>query len=284
MRDVLAEYKCVTYICDKRFLLALMFIDFAVELFYYEREFNLYADGGNYGMASLLYKAGPTLLGSTKFDRMMVSFQRAVKYKTADALTALVQSVRATEWSELKEILGPLAVYAAPECLKAIATPGVSTDAAMVVLLSLISRMEVMASGPYRVEHDQSKNLETYHNLLQNFIRHDDVVQFRATEITSLSFPLKLTDVKQVDSRQSPAVQLADMMIGAAIEAGNSLAGLRSGGLDPEQVMKLYGDDQFIHLLPSTDFEEQRRFRQETQNNEIIDYIAANIIESKPQD
>jgi len=84
-----------------------------------------------------------------------------------------------------------------------------------------------MAKGVYRVEHDQSKNLLTYHNLLQRYIENDEEVEFRATEITSLRFPLKLDEVVQVDSKSSPAVQLADVMIGAAIEAGNTLTGLR---------------------------------------------------------
>src|SRR5690554_2037490 len=30
-RDILANYKCVTYVCDKRFVLLLMFLDYAVE-------------------------------------------------------------------------------------------------------------------------------------------------------------------------------------------------------------------------------------------------------------
>ncbi|WP_456854736.1 hypothetical protein [Bradyrhizobium sp. USDA 4501] len=152
-----------------------------------------------------------------------------------------------------------------------------NTDAALVVLPSLISRMEVMADGPYRVEHDQSKNLLTYHNLLQRFIDHDQEIEFRQTEITSLKFPLKLTEVTQVDSKASPAVQLADVMIGAAIEAANNIAGLRSGGLDPEAVMSLYADHQFIHMVPSLDFEEQRRFGQGTQAAELIDYFSANF-------
>lgn len=138
-----------------------------------------------------------------------------------------------------------------------------------------------MAGGPYRVEHDQSKNLATYNDYLQSFIDHEDVAQFRATEITTLSFPLKLTEVKQVDSKKSPAVQLADVMIGAVIEAANNLTELRPGGLDPEQLLQLYADDQFIHMLPSIDFEEQRRFRQGSQGDEVIDYLAANVIGKK---
>lgn len=273
-RDLLAHHKCVTYVCDKRYLLVLMFVDHAVEPFYNKPGMDFYADGQNYAMASLLFIAGPTLLGQPAFDRLLASFQQAVKEKTPESLSALVAAARATKWDVFPEAIGPLAQFAAPECLSEIANPGVSTDAALVVLQSLISRMEVMADGPYRVEHDQSNNLIAYHDLLQRFIDHDRDIEFRQTEITSIKFPLKLAEVKQVDSKASPAVQLADVLIGAAIEAGNTLAGLRTGGLDPESVMSLYADDQFIHLTPSVDFEEQKRFRQGTQAGELIDYFA----------
>lgn len=276
-RDLLTHYKCVTYVCDKRYLLVLMFVDYAVEPFYYERGINFYADGQNYGMASMLSVAGPTLLGQPAFDKLLASFQNAVKMKTPESLKALVAATRATNWRELPEALGPLAQFAAPECLSAIANPGVDTDAALVVLQSLISRMEVIADGPYRVEHDQSRNLLTYHDLLRRFIDHDQAIEFRQTEIASIKFPLKLAEVTQVDSKASPAVQLADVMIGSAIEAANNFAGLRSGGLDPEALMSLYADNQLIHLVPSIDFEEQRRFRQGTQAAEVIDYFAANF-------
>lgn len=278
IRELLSDFKCVTYVCDKRFMLTLMFVDYAVEPFYYERGFDFYADGQNYTMASMLHMAGPTLLGKPQFRRLMACFQRSMKEKTDTVLNELVAAARATNWRQIPEAIGPLAQYAAPECLQAIATPELDTDVAFIVLQSLITRMEEMADGPYRVEHDQSKNLSTYHELLQRFIENKDTVQFRATEITTLSFPLKLTEVEQVDSKKSPAVQLADVLIGAAIEAGNSLTGLRSGGLDPEQLLALYGNEQFIHMLPSVDFEEQRRFRQGTQTSEMIDYFATNLM------
>jgi hypothetical protein len=276
-RDLLTHYKCVTYLCDKRYLLTLMFVDYAVEPFYYKRSVNFYEDGQNYAMASLLSVAGPKLLGPPAFDRLLAAFQHAVKEKTPEALQALVTATRATKWRAFPEALGPLAQHAAPECLSAIASPGVNTDAALVVLESLISRMEVMADGPYSVEHDQSKNLLTYHDLLQRLIDHDQEIEFRQSELATFKFPLKLAEVKQVDSKMSPAVQLADVMIGAAIEAGNNLAGLHSGGLDPEAVLSLYSDHQFIHMIPSVDFDEQRRFRKGTQAAELIDYFSANF-------
>lgn len=272
--DTFKNYKCVTYVCDKRFLLLLMFLDYAVEPFYYERGVDFYADGQNYSLASLLYFVGPTVLGKDAFDRLQLAFQFAMREKTPKALCDLVVAARKTKWHELPEALGPLASHAAPECLSAIATPGVSTDAAFIVLQALISRMEAMTDGPYRVEHDQSKNLLTYHALLERQVNHDDEAEFRQTEITSIKFPLKLTSVSQVDSKNSPAVQLADVMIGAAIETAKSIRGRRTGGLDPEAVLALYADDQIIHLLPTVDFDEQLRFRRGTQAAEVIDYFS----------
>lgn len=274
LTDLLQDYKSVTYVCDKRFLLILMFCDYAVEPWYYERGFNFYEDGQNYAMASLVAKVGPTLFGEAEFEAMLAAFQRAVKEKTPQALADLVAAIRRIRWRELPEAFGPLARDAAPECLTAIATPGVDTDIAIVVLQSLISRMEAMSDGPYRVEHDQSKNLEKYHDLLQRLIDHDDAIELRQTAIASFKFPLKLAAVTQVDSKASPAVQLADVMIGAALEAANRLAGLKTEGLDPEAVIALYKDEQFIHLIPDVDFEGQRRFRQGTQAAEVIDYFA----------
>ncbi|MGB4488913.1 MAG: DUF3800 domain-containing protein [Pseudomonas veronii] len=272
-RAVLSRYKCVTYICDKRFLLLLMFLDYAIEPFYYERGLDFYEDGQNYSLASLLYTAGPTLLGKEAFEALLIAFQRAVKEKTEDALRELVLAASRLNWRELPEALGPL-VLASPECLSVIATPGVTTDAAIVVLQSLISRMELMADGAYRVEHDQSKNLLAYHDLLQRYIDHQHEVEFRQSQIASIQFPLKLSSVSQVDSKASSAVQVADVMIGAAIEAANGLTGLRPPLLEPQAVMSLYADDQFIHLVPSIDFTEQKEFRQGTQAAQMIDYFA----------
>lgn len=49
-----------------------------------------------------------------------------------------------------------------------------------------------------------------------------------------------------MDSRDSPAVQLSDVMIGAAIDGANIMAGLRTGSLDPEAISEIYADGQFI--------------------------------------
>jgi hypothetical protein len=272
-RDVLSRNKCVTYVCDKRYLLMLLFLDYAVEPFYYARGLDFYKDGQNFALGSILYRLGTTLLGEEGFHGIMTAFQRAVRSKTSKDLDDLVAAVRRTRWEYIPEALGPLA-HAAPECLTAIADPELSTDIALVVLQSLVSRMEIMAGGRYRVEHDQSKNLLNYHALLQRLIDHEDQVVFHLTRITSIEFPLKLTEVSQVDSKKNPAVQIADIMIGAAVDAVRSLMGLGKQLAAAQELIDLYAEDQFIFLMPDLDIEKQKEFRRNTQAGEVIDYFA----------
>lgn len=71
-------------------------------------------------------------------------------------------------------------------------------------------------------------------------------------------------------------------MIGATIEAAKVVRGLREAGIDGDAVLEAYKPDQFIHLVPSIDFEAQRQFRAGTQADEVIDYFAKNF--HGPQD
>jgi hypothetical protein len=106
-RDILTHHKSVTYVCDKRFLLVLMFVDYAVEPFYYERGIDFYENGQNYAMASMLTTAAPKLLWQAAFDNLLVAFQHAAKEKSPEALKALVAAARGTRWQEFPESPGP---------------------------------------------------------------------------------------------------------------------------------------------------------------------------------
>lgn len=248
-------------------------MDYAVEPFYYACGVDFYKDGNAHSLASLFYRVGSVLLGEGAFDRILAAFQHAVKQKSIRANTELIEAVRASRWQELPEALGPLA-NADSDCLDAVCVQGVSTDAAPVILQALITRMEVQSSGPYMARHDRSDNVATYHQALLRYINHDKAATFKNSEITSLTFPLKLRRVEQVDSKQSPAIQIADVMVGAAVESANTLTGQRQGALSPQQVLSLYRDEQLIHYLPSLDFAEQKRFREGAQSSEMIEYFA----------
>lgn len=269
-KELLANFPCVTCIADKRFILIQMFIEYAVEPFYYDHGVNLYENGGNVSMASMAYYVCPGYFGKD-FDNILLSFQNAMHEKTHAAVNTLIESVRAVNWRLLPEVLGPLALEH-PGCIEAIINPNITTDAAFIILQALISRTEIMSEGPYSIEHDRSKNLLQYNEYLSMLIKCQTPTEFKMSEIASIKFPLKLNDVQQVDSKLSPAVQLCDVLIGSAISGVHQLTHDKS--MSFYSPLKLYEGNQIIHFLPDIDFEEQQKFRRNSQGNEFIDFIA----------
>jgi hypothetical protein len=273
-KDLLNNYKSVTYVCSKRYLLILMFLDYAVEPFYYARGHNFYENGQNYSLGSLLYYVGAPLLGSG-FNDILSAFQAAMRLKTVDSIQVLIKNVRNVKWDNLPEAFGPIA-NECPDCIASILNEDTSTDAAMVVLQSLISRLEVISDGPYCIEHDRSENLKQYNSIIDKYINHQESIEFDATEITKIKFPLRLTSVTQVESKTNLGVQLADILIGSAIHVSKLLISKeRSDYVD--KVISLYKDNQIIHMLPDLNFDEQRKFRSGSQANQMIDYFDKNF-------
>jgi hypothetical protein len=275
-RVLLRERTGFSYVCDKKYLLILMFLDSCVEPFFYERGVDFYADGQNYSLASLLYYTAPTFWGAENFEELLLLFQRAQKSKSAVAVQALLEKAKYLIGQELAENLLPLAMEY-PACIEEIRNPKSDTDAAFVVLLSLISHIEKYVDSEYEIVHDTSNNLRRYNEDIVWFIAMESEQEFRQTEITTFRFPLKLSSVSQRDSRSSYGVQLADILIGGIIEYSMSLAGLVKKNDYNQSILGLYGDGNITHMLPSLNFEENKQFRSGTQANEFIDFMAKNI-------
>jgi len=274
-KELLNNYLCLSYVCDKKFVLLLHFVDYAVEPFYYEKGINLYEDGGNYSLASLVYYMGKTFFGENNYNDLLFLFQKAMKSKSDVAVSALVEKAKSVRWRQLIEFLGPLALEH-PDCIDAIKTDGTSTDAALIVLLSLINRLETIHEGNYQVVHDRSKNLEQYHKLLVKMIQNTDSIEFHASKVAKVKFPLKLKKVGQVDSKKSHGVQLSDILVGGIVDTTKAITGIKKNWYN-EQIIGLYADDQILHLLPSPNFDEQKEFRKGTQASDVINYFATKL-------
>ncbi|KHJ65678.1 hypothetical protein QU24_23305 [Pantoea rodasii] len=279
-QDVLNNFPCVTCVSNKRYMLILMFIDHAVEPSYHDKGFNLYKHGGNHNMASLMFYAGPAYFGRD-FEAILEAFQFAMREKSDVAIEALISSIWDVGWQLLKEVLGPLAL-GHPACINAILNKDVSTDASLILLQSVITRTEIMTDGIYRIEHDRSENLRRYNEHLSFLIGCKMPAEFRQSDIASIRFPLKLTEVYQVDSKDSPAVQLCDILVGGAVAAAEQL--MKEKSFSFYSPLKLYRDDQIIHFLPEVDFKRQREFRQGSQGGQLIDFLQSEFNRSRSSD
>ncbi|ORM90351.1 hypothetical protein HA50_26415 [Pantoea cypripedii] len=268
-RDILTNFPCVSCVADKKFILILLFVTHAVEPWHHARGYDLLSSGRHFLLASWAYFAGPALLGND-FERILRHFQHAMKMKTLAAVQELITAVRSVNWFVMEDFLGPLAAEDSA-CVGEIMDAHTSTDAAFIILNALISRTELMAAGAYCIEHDRSKNLLQYHDYLLRFIRYEQPAEFRLSELASISYPLKLSDVSQVDSLDSPGVQLCDVLAGGCLRALRDL--IRDGRPGFYSPVKLYEDRHLIHFLPSENLEQERAFRQGGQNAAYVDFV-----------
>ena len=271
---LLKDHMGFTYICDKRYLLILMFLDSCVEPFFNDQGMDFYEDGHNYALGSVLYYTAPTLWGSENFEGLLSLFQQANRSKSDVGIQALAVKAKFLLGREMSENLFPIATEY-QSCVREIKEPDTNTDAALVILLSLITHIEKYIFSSYEIVHDTSNNLCRYNEIINWFINMDDTKVFKGTAKTSLSFPLKLSAVKQADSRNSLGVQLTDILIGGAIESAKAHAGLVEKNDYNQKVLGLYGDSNLIHLVPSLDFEQQKEFYAGSQAEELIDFISS---------
>lgn len=273
---VLRDFPIYTYICDKRFLLILTFLDYCVDPAYYEQGIDFYEDGRNYALASLIYYAAPHFWGKDSFRDVLNLFQVALRSKSDVAIEALIQKAISLRGRKLSEYLLPLGARNAA-CIWEIKTSPLDTDVAYIVILSLISHIEKFVDEPYEVVHDRADNLRRYERILSQLPGATCTKSFRQTSITTLRFPLRMSAVSQVDSQDSRGVQIADLLVGGVIEHFRAMVGAIKKTEYNQSIPDLYGETNFIHLLPNLNFVETKEFRRGTQAGEFIDFVAKNF-------
>jgi len=107
---LLQEYMGFSYICNKKYLLILFFLDSCIEPFFYDQGLNFYADGQNYAIASLLYYTAPIYWGEKNFLELLYIFQHANKTKSEVAINTLIEKAKSLIGKELYEFLLPLCI------------------------------------------------------------------------------------------------------------------------------------------------------------------------------
>ena len=257
-----------------------MFVDYAVEPFYYEKGINFYEDGQNYAMASLLSVAGQTTLGQPAFDGNPRVFPSRGQREDAGSSERSRLFCASDEVARISGGSWTARARSQPlECLSAVANPGVEHRRG---LGGIAVPDQPNGSDGRRPVSGRARSIqEPAHLPRSSATIHRSRPGNRVSpdpRSPPSNFRSSLSEVTQVDSKTSPAVQLADVMIGAAIEAANNLAGLRSGGPDPEAVMSLYADHQFIHMIPVDRLRRAATIPPEgTQAADVIDYFSANF-------
>lgn len=92
-----------------------------------------------------------------------------------------------------------------------------------------------------------------------------------------MSFPLKLTNVEQIDSKRCFGIQLADLLIGGMIEHAMSEFGVKEKNDYNQNIIELYDNKNLLTLLPNVNFEESIKERSNSDSFEFIEFLSSKI-------
>lgn len=275
---MLDNFMGFTYICNKKYLLILRFLDDCVEPYYYNKGINFFKDGQNYALASLLYYTTGTFWGKNQFENLLYCYQRASKNKTLFNINFLVDQAKLLIGNELSEILIPLSTNE-DCCLSGILKRDNTTDIVDVVILSLISHLEKFIDEKYEIIHDTSLKLLSYKKVFEDLTQILDKKSYQITDTTKVFFPLKLQSIEQKDSKASFSIQLADLLVGGAVEHYKAQNDLVAKNGYNQKVIESYNNINLLTMFPNIDFESTKKSKQNNQSYEFVDFIAQKLTE-----
>jgi len=205
-------------VTDKLYFAAAKAIDLVVEEAAYERGEGMHADGSAVTMARVLFRDGPRALPAADFHSLLdhfVSFVRAKHRKgtriTLEELLSTIDDLRLrARRRTVQDILGEL--WRDKDYLRAFVEGGayttVSLDPLVPSLMPAIIAWHGQHHRPLRLIHDRYSLLTPEAT--------SDLVFLANNPFPEFLYGAPLVEVVQVDSRDDPRVQVADIVAGLA--------------------------------------------------------------------
>ncbi len=256
--ELLNEYNGISYVVDKKYMQLLLFLEDCFEPFLHSiGDTDYYKGGNNIALASMLYYCAPTFWGRKEFDELLYYYQRTAITGLDLNVNILVEHASniVSKGQECSDYLIPLASRNS-EVIDSLLMSVQKNDISFPMLHGLISRVEDDMNANYIIKHDNTENMKNYRELLDFLIKIDSDFKIVHSVHNTMKYPLKISQIEECDSKHSKGVQLADILAGAIVESAKMLCRLKKGNKYNEQIIKLYGERNLIHQLPSKNPEE----------------------------
>lgn len=272
-KAILDHYHGISYVCDKKFAATLKLLDYCLEPVAYAGGVDFYANGHFHALASVIHLCAPIFWGADKFNNLLQSFQEAVRQKTDAKVDSFFNAYNEIGDDEFNRELFPLAMRH-PICEDSIRDPETTMDIGVPLVIGLLSKTEQQKTGDYTILHDRTKNMREIARHLDLLVATDESKSFRLSNFAALTFPLRLKHVRSGDSRDFYGLQLADILVGGAVDIAYCKIGLKPETYYTSRLESLYTFENFLHLFPSIDFSETRERFANNQSSEFINFLS----------
>jgi hypothetical protein len=207
------------FIVDKRFSLLAKMFDYLVEPGFRARGYDFYADGYSMKYMNTVHRDVLAAGGAEIYGRSTAlwnEFARHPSEATFADLKSYLAHAAATTIHPISTIFGMLHHGTRFfEALNPMIEDFTGTNEIQVTsILSSVTHWRQRISGDLRVIHDESTSFDSQRHLWSAIVRDDYISPLQQANGTIVQLPLRVISTAGVQSKDSPAIQLADVIAG----------------------------------------------------------------------
>ncbi|WP_289297675.1 DUF3800 domain-containing protein [uncultured Reyranella sp.] len=213
------QRKLFAYTCDKKFTLLTKIVDTLVEPLVHEAGYDFYASNFNRGYVNMLHFGLREFASEAFYNEVVSVYAKFSRNPTTETLSGLVWKYHLMAEScpeQIKPFMDMLAMSASLYLeLNSLARQKSSNDIQFTCVLASVHYWRAHLDAEFEVVHDKSSNffrkIEWW-----NQITSPDVAPATVpiANQQTMSFPLRVVATRAVDSRNSRALQLSDVLAG----------------------------------------------------------------------
>ena len=220
LRDLTDNHheKIIVGVSDKRYALLAKIVDLIIETSMHRAGYNLYRRGGNIAMTNVMYTC--MNLDGDYLDRILRAFQRWMRERSLAARTEFAHRLASPHRIEMiddfrKTILGALRHVGYNSVLRGLDRGALDLSLSTAMNLMSMWRWRVDAE-PFQLIHDQSTNMSKQKRMWDALVSPSALPAIVGYDSRKRRYPLNISETVFVDGKTSVALQIADIIAGAA--------------------------------------------------------------------
>jgi hypothetical protein len=226
--EALDPRRVKSMVTHKRFMVVTKLVDIIEETLVHASGIDLYKRGANLALSNLHYYVSPVFCGQGRFDEFLESFVEMVRRPSAEAKGRFFRAARsmydACSNEEHKSSFAPY-IYAERHIDNILdKMTFLALDPAIPSFFVHCTVWGAQIGGPFHTVHDASKPVAAEKATFEAMMNPKIEPAVIGYDRRKFEFPLKATGITFADSRDYPALQLADVVAGATAHWALSLA------------------------------------------------------------
>lgn len=280
LNDRLISKKTVKLsVYHKKYMIIAKALDSLVEPIFYKEGVNFYEKGMNLGLTNLHFYLMPTFCGSDPTARFFANFVSMIRKKDQNSINAFFDSLRELKKCSTNiEYVEQFDLILASESIIDELLEDVdksSIDPALPSFIDHIAAWGDSLDTEFDVIHDASKIIAYQLDLIRKVLYKEIDPISVGYGIRTRRFPLLADDIKLVNSKKYPQIQLADILAGSLAYWANGILGKKVNSEFFEELKKSPLEELLINSVwPSEKFTPKELGMVKEGGIDPIDFVA----------